>query len=180
MDLEKDNENMAKEQAQQAEIRATSGTDQGGSIAEERALRPGKHNSHNCSNQPPGQPPGGGPTRLRINSKGGQGRPPSNAPAQTAASSSGPPPPPSNGPKVMAASSATQKPKPEQFDLTIDDDRHDAHDGTSKVLAEQEQAVLERKIAVAEIVAHHLGPSSTTADQACMARLTALGRAGRP
>ena len=82
MDLEKDNGNIAKEQAQQAEIRATSGTDQGGSIAEERALRPGRHDSHHLSNQPPGQPPGGGPTRLRINSKGGQGRPPSNAPAQ--------------------------------------------------------------------------------------------------
>ena len=80
----------------------------------------------------------------------------------------------------MAASAATQTPKPEQFDLTIDDDMHVAHDGTSKVLAEQEQAVLERKIAVAEIVAHHLGPSSTTADQACVARLTELGRAGRP
>ena len=117
--------------------------------------------------------------RFKVVGKGEQGRPPSNAPAQTAASSSGPPPPPSNGPKIMAASSATQTPKPEHFDLTIDDDMQDAQDGTRKVLAEQEQATLERKIAIAQQIANHLGPQSSTADQSYVARLTELGRAGR-
>ena len=72
----------------------------------------------------------------------------------------------------MAASSATQTPKPEQFDLTVDDGMHDAHDGTAKVLADQEQAVLERKLAIADQIANNLGPHSSTADQSYVARLT--------
>ena len=116
LDLEKDHENIAKEQAQQIEIRTATGDDPGGSIAEERSMRPDGHESHNFSNQLPGQPPGGGPPRLRVNGKGGQGRPPSNAPSQTvASSSSGPPPPGSNGTTVMAASSSTQTFKAEQL-----------------------------------------------------------------
>jgi hypothetical protein len=65
----------------------------------------------------------------------------------------------------MAASAATQTPKPEQFDFTNDDDMHDAHDGTSKILAEQEQAVLQRNREVAKVVAKHLGPQASTAPQ---------------
>ena len=80
---------------------------------------------------------------------------------------------------MMAASAATQTSKPEQVDLTKKDDMHDAHDGTSKVLAEQERAVLERKREVAEVVAQHLGPQASTADQTYVACLTELGRAGR-
>ena len=70
LDLEKDNANIAKEQAQQNTIKTTSSGDPGTSIAEERALRPGRQQSHNFSNPPPSQPPGGGMPRHNI---GGQG-----------------------------------------------------------------------------------------------------------
>ncbi len=56
---------------------------------------------------------------------------------------------------------------------------HDAHDGTSKVFAEQERAVLERKREVAEVVAQHLGPQASAADQSYVARFAEFGRAGR-
>ena len=41
LDLEKDNEQIAKEQAQQATLTAAAGASTGGSIAEQRALPPG-------------------------------------------------------------------------------------------------------------------------------------------
>ena len=57
LDLEKDNENIAKEQAQQNTVRAAAGGDLGRSLAEARAFRPGRHESNNFSNQPPTPPP---------------------------------------------------------------------------------------------------------------------------
>ena len=178
LDLEKDQENISKDQAQQIRIRASIGADPGGSIAEERAIRPNGHASHDFSNQPPpGPPPSGGPPRFKG---GGQGRMPSRPPSQTiGASTSGPPPPPTNGTKIMAASASTQTPKPQQFDMTINDDMQDAQDGTAKVLAEREQTILERRIAIAEQIANHLGPQYSTTDQSYVARLTELGSAGR-
>ena len=79
----------------------------------------------------------------------------------------------------MAASPSTQTPKAEQFDLTLNDDMNDAQDGLRKVLAEQEQANLERKIAIAQQITNHLGPHSSTADQSYVARLAEFGRKGR-
>ena len=76
---------------------------------------------------------------------GGQGQLP-HAPLQTQASGSGPPPPPTNGAKIMAGRSASKVPVPaEQFDLTIDDHMGDAGNDASKVLAEHQQRVLEKK-----------------------------------
>ena len=180
LDLEKDNENIAKEHAQQMEVRAATGADLGGSIAEERAFRPDGHEAHTFSQSPPDEPGSGGMPRRRINVKGGQGRMPPNTPVLSVSSSSGGPPPPgSNGAKIMAAAAAAPASKPEQFDLTISDDMHDAHDGTQKILAEHGQAKLEKKIAIAEQIANHLGPHSATADQSYVSRLTELGQAGR-
>ena len=55
----------------------------------------------------------------------------------------------------------------------------DAHDDTSRLLAEHERKVLENKISIAEQVANNLGPHSSTADQSYVARFTELGRRGR-
>ncbi len=43
-------EKIAKEQTQQITIRAPTGADQGGNIAEERAIRPDEHDSRGFSN----------------------------------------------------------------------------------------------------------------------------------
>ena len=109
LDLEKDNENMAKEQAQLNTINAAAGNDSGGSIGQARAFRPGPHQGHNFTSPPPDPPPGGG---------GGGGAPRQNpgnshqtqAPLFTPASSSnGPPPPGTNGAKIMAGRTAIRK-----------------------------------------------------------------------
>ncbi len=167
---EKDNQNITKERAQQITIIASTGSDGGGGIAEERAMTPDTQVTHYFSNQPPQGLSEGPP---RICGGGSYCRAPGRPPRQTVgASSSGPPPPPSSGLKIMATSMATQTSKPEQFDMTIDDDVLEAHDGTSKVFAEQERAVLERKREVTELLAQHLGQQASTADQSYVPRLT--------
>ncbi len=80
---------------------------------------------------------------------------------------------------MMAACAATQTSKPEQSDLTVDDDMHNAHDGTYEVLVEQERTVVERKREVSEVVTQHLGPQASRAEQPYVARLTELGRTRR-
>ena len=62
LDLEKDNENIAKEQAQQATISAAAGNDSGGgSLGQTRAEQPGPHQGHNFTQHTPAQPPSSGP-----------------------------------------------------------------------------------------------------------------------
>ena len=64
IDLEKDNENIMKEQAQQMNVKAAAGNDEDGSLGETRAMQPGPHEGHNFTAQPPPPPPsGGGPPR---------------------------------------------------------------------------------------------------------------------
>ena len=107
LDLEKDQENIAKEQAQQATVSAAAGNDSGGSIGQTRAQQPGPHEGHTFTSQPPPTPPpSGGPPRLHPG--GGQGRMPQTS-LQTTLSNSGPDLPPSMGPGIMAAQAATKK-----------------------------------------------------------------------
>jgi hypothetical protein len=120
LDLEKDNEQIAKEQAQQNTINAAAGSDTGGSLGQTRAFPPGGHQRRTFSRPPPpsgggqGQPPsagGQGPSpppaqppaaggMPRFTMAGGQGQTP-HAPLQTHSTTSGPPGPPSNGAKIM-------------------------------------------------------------------------------
>ena len=93
LDLEKDNEKIKKEQAQQAAINTEAGNDTGGSLAETRATQPGPHQGHTFAQPPPAPPPSGGMPRSRMG--GGQGQIP-HAPLQTQASGSGPPTPANN------------------------------------------------------------------------------------
>jgi hypothetical protein len=58
IDLEKDQENIAKEQAQQMNVKAAAGAI--GSIAETRTAQPGPHQGHTFTNPPTPQPPSGG------------------------------------------------------------------------------------------------------------------------
>ena len=74
------------------------------------------------------------------------------------------------------ATSTTQTAQPQQFDTIIDDDTHDAHDGTSKVLAEQRHATLEKNVAIAQQIANNLGPHSETANEEYVAQLASLAR----
>ena len=64
LDLERDNENIAKEQAQQATVHAAAGNNPGGSLGQTRAQRPGPHLGHTFAQRPPpGPPPTGGALR---------------------------------------------------------------------------------------------------------------------
>ena len=138
LDLEKDNEQIAKEQAQQATINAAAGNDDGGSLGQTRAEQPGPHQGHSFTQPPPAPPPAPGP--MHFGTHGGQGQPP-HAPLQTYSTTGGPPPPPSRGAKKLAKRLLRKTPnKPELFDLTINDDMGDAGDDTAKVLAENERA----------------------------------------
>ena len=58
IDLEKDQENIAKEQAQQMNVKAAASAI--GSIAETRTAQPGPHQGHTFTNPPTPQPPSGG------------------------------------------------------------------------------------------------------------------------
>ena len=60
LDLEKDNENIAKEKAQQERLKTTTGSNTDGSISETKATAPGTHQSHDFQSKPPAPPPGGG------------------------------------------------------------------------------------------------------------------------
>ena len=175
LDLEKDNEKIKQEQAQQAAINTEAGNDTSGSIAEKRATQPGPHQGHKFTQPPSAQPPSGGMPRSRMG--GGQGQIP-HAPAQTLASSSGPPPAPTVGPKVMAGRAAAKAPDVfnKQFDLTIDDDMKDAGNGSGQAMADHQQKVLEKKIAVANEAAQNLGEGH---NQAYVARLIDLATRGR-
>ena len=136
LDLEKDNENIAKETAQQTRVHAAAGNNPGGSLGQTRAQRPGPHQGHTFVQPPPPVPPpsGGAPPRLNPSTSTE-----TMAPAFQAASSSGyPPQPPSMGPRIMTAQAATTPTQPQHFDLTIDDHMQDAGDDTAKVLAEAE------------------------------------------
>ena len=53
IDLEKDNENIMREQAQQNTLRAAAANSDSGSIAETRAAQSGKHEGHNFASPPP-------------------------------------------------------------------------------------------------------------------------------
>ena len=160
LDLEKDNENIAKEAAQQNSINAAAGSDTGGSLGQTRAFPPGGHR-RTFSRPPPGggqeqPPPGGGPPppppppaqppaaggMPRLNIDGGHGQQP-HAPLQTHSTTGGPPHPPSNGAKIMTG--RTQRKPAQQFDLTIHDHMHDAGDDTAKVLAEHEHVAAQKK-----------------------------------
>ena len=175
LDLEKDNENIAKEQAQQATISAAAGNNPGGSLGQTRAEQPGPHQGHNFTQPPPAPPPSSDP--FQFGSHGGQKQPP-HAPLQTYATTGGPPPPPENGPKRAArklAKRLMKKTTPgattEIFDMTINDDMHDAGDDTAKVLAEHAKVGKGKKLGVARMVAQHLG-SSSGADPTFVAALT--------
>ena len=148
LDLEKDNEKIKQEQTRQATVNTAAGNNTSGSLVETQAQQPGTHQGHNFAQPPAAQPPTGGAPRSRMG--GGQGQIP-HAPAQTLASGSGPPPPPTVGPKVMAGRAAAKAPDVfnKQFDLTIDDDMKDAADGSGQAMADHQQKVLEKKIAVA-------------------------------
>ena len=174
--MEKDNENIAKEQAQRNTVRAATGGDSGGSLGETRAFQPGRHQGHTFTTQPPAPPPsGGGMPRHSPNSS-----PQAYAPLfQTASSSSGPPPPPSMGPKVAAGRSASQVPVPKQFDMGINDGMNEAQAETERVFEQMSRDVLERKKSIGEQIAQNLGPHSATADQSYVARLTADGNKSR-
>lgn len=177
LDLEKDNKKLALEQAQQEAIKTTVGTEQGGSIAEERATRPKMHDfAENYSNaDEPQDPPAGGPKRARAFSQWSTTRKGSTRPSGKMASSSSstkrPPPPPPG-----AASSSTQTPNRQMFDMTVDDDMRDTKEELSKVLAENAQHKLDKNISIANQIAQNLGPHSATADQSYVSRLTDLGR----
>ena len=87
IDLEKDNENMVKEQAQQMNVKAAAGNDDDGSLGQTRAMQPGPHQGHIFTSQPrPPPPSGGGPPRHNPNASSQ-----SHAPLFQPASSSGPP-----------------------------------------------------------------------------------------
>ena len=138
IDLEKDHEKIAKEQAQQMNVKAAAGTI--GSIAESRATQTGPHQGHTFASPPTPQPPSGGvPPRQSPTTS-----PQSFAPLfQTASSSSGPSQPTSMAPKVAAGRTASKAPVPEQFDITIDDAMDDAQAETDKVFEQMNREALE-------------------------------------
>ena len=196
LDLEKDNENIAKERAQQARINAAAGASTSGSIAEQHALAgppgpPGPPGQQGPPGQPgpqgPGGPSGGqgpsgpsGPSASggmpRHHQDGGHGQPP-NAPLQTHSTTNPhPPPPPSSGPKVMTGTS--QQRKPEVFDLTIGDTVMEANTETERELAERIRQVKQKRVDIKQIVSHHMGPSG--ADSIDQSYVDSLIKQARP
>ena len=59
------------------------------------------------------------------------------------------------------------------FDMTINDDMDDAGDDTAKVLAENERAAADKKVAIAQQIANNLGHQSD-ANPSFVAELTKL------
>ena len=200
LDLEKDNEQIAKERAQQANINAAAGASTGGSIAQQHALegprgppgppgqpgqpgQPGGQGPPGPPGQPgqqgPGGPPGGqGPSggMPRHHQDGGHGQPP-NAPLQTHSTTNPhPPPPPSGGPKAMTGT--RQQRVPQQFDMTIGDTMMDAKEETERVLTERIRQVRRRQVDIKQIVSHHMGPSG--ADSIDQSYVDSMVKQARP
>ena len=110
---------------------------------------------------------------MHFGTHGGQGQPP-HAPLQTYSTTGGPPPPPSKGAKKLAKRLLRNTPnRPELFDLTINDDMGDAGDDTAKVLAENERAKADKRVAIAQQIANHLGPQAEP-NKSYVASLTEL------
>ncbi len=99
LDMEADNENIAKEQAQHQSVQTAAGNDAGGSLGEARAFQPGRNQGHNFTTPPPPQPPGAGGMPRQSPNTSHQAHAPI---FQAASSSTGPPPPPSTAPKIAA------------------------------------------------------------------------------
>ena len=174
LDMEKDNEQIAKEKAQQLTVGAAAAASTG-SITQQQAAQPGPHQGHTFVNPPaPAHPSTRGPPRTNSAKPAPRGQPqamgPSPAgPAQTFG-------PPSSTPSSAAAASSSSAPaaQPAQhFATGIDESADDAKVETEKVFAEADRQAAMKAEAIQRQIAANLGPSAGTADASYISRLAA-------
>lgn len=132
VDLEELEEKITREKIQSETIRQSGGGDDSTHHVE-NAFR-GRPSGPPTDFQAPPPPPAGGFPRMPHNHEKRRDT------VEAGVQANGkPPPPPGGGGIKMMASSSTQVPKPQMFDLTIDDHMDDDNDDYKKFLAEQEK-----------------------------------------
>jgi len=162
LDLDEQAKNITINQIHNNELKTIIQSSTHTTLAEETARRPPP--SPPDEPMPPGPP---APPNVPRFSRGTQST------ADTAAQTStfNRPPPPSGGSsRIMnTASSSTQT--ADQFDMTIDDDMDDRYDDMQRILAAHEEFKRQHRMSIAQQIANHLGPHSSTADQSFVSRL---------
>ena len=188
LDMEKDNEQIAKQQVQQQAVNAAAAAGTG-SVAQTRAEQPGPHEGHAFVNPPKVPKPAQGPKRTysarptRVLPQTHLNAAPQ-GPAQSYATPEGPPQ--SYGPAAQASStaasssaSAAETTTPQHLGKGVEEAVEEAKAETDEVFAEAARQAAAREETIRRQIATNLGPSSETADASYVTRLAVDARKGK-
>ena len=187
LDLEKDNEQIAKQQVQQQAVNAAAAAGTG-SVAQTRAEQPGSHEGHAFVNPPKVPKPAQGPKRTysarptRVLPQTHLNAAPQ-GPAQSYATPEGPPqsygPPAQSSSTASSSASAAETTTPHHLGTGVEEAVDEAKAETDEVFAEAARQAAAREETIRRQIAANLGPSSETADASYVTRLAVDARKGK-